>query len=201
MAMSVGIAQAACYGPEQQLPQATVDQFLGSTPADFLSRFPDGGPLMISLVRDLAASNPAALPAIIALLASANANQATAIGTGLGQAAQVCVRTDQPYATQVQQALTATNNQDAILAMTAVLGDRPIGALGGGGGGSPGASGGQTNPQSTVSIGSNSTQFFPSNSTLTSSQNYFSSSVGTTPGSATITKTVTTPSRSVSPGR
>jgi hypothetical protein len=200
MAMSAGIAQAACYGQQQQLPQQTIDQFLAS-PAQFLSQYPDGGAQMISLVRDLAASNPAALPAIIALLATANANQATAIGTGLGQAAQVCVRTDQPYAVQVQQALTATNNQDAILAMAAVIGDRPIGGLGGGGGGGSAGAGGPTNPSPTVGFGSSSTSFFRTNSTLTTSQNYFNSGVSTTPGSASTTKTVTTPSSSVSPSR
>ena len=202
MTMSGGIAQAACYGPAQVLPQQTVDQFLAG-PAQFLSQYPDGGPQMISLVRDLAASNPAALPAIIALLATANANQATAIGTGLGQAAQVCVRTDQPYATQVQQALAASNNQGAILAMAAVLGDRPIGTTGTGGGGGSAGAGGPTNPSPIPSGVSSGATTLPGNTknSATSATSYLSSSVSLSGGTTNNTNAITTtsPARSVSP--
>ena len=130
-------ADAACFGPAEQLAAATVDQFLANA-ASLLQQFPSGGALMISRVRDLAASNPAALPLLLGLLPNANADQITALGTGLGQAALVCVRTDQAYQIQIQQAVAATANNALIVAYTAVVGDRPIGAVGGGGGGGGG---------------------------------------------------------------
>jgi hypothetical protein len=195
-----GTARAVCFGPQQVLPQVLIDQFLAH-PGQVLQQNPDGGAAMISALRDLVASSPATLAPVIALLANANPAQATAIGTALGLAAQMCVRTDQAYATQIQQALAATNNQPAILAMAAVLGDKPIGALGGGGGGgSPGAGGGQINPIPSGLTGFSTTgisQTF-SPGTRTTGTNYFTSSFSAGGTSITTTTPTPTPTRPVS---
>jgi hypothetical protein len=197
-----GTARAACFGPQQVLPQVLIDQFLAN-PGQVLQNYPDGGAVMISTLRDLVASSPATLAPVIALLANANPAQATAIGTASGLAAQTCVRTDQAYATQIQQALAATNNQTAILAMAAVLGDKPIGSIGGGGGGgSPGAGGGQINPIPSGLTGfstSGLSQTFNPPGTRTTGTNYFTSSFSTGGTSTTTTTTpTTTPTRPVS---
>jgi hypothetical protein len=82
------------------------------------------------------------------LIAKANPDQQTAIGTGLAQAALVCVKTDQAYATQIQQDMAGYPDKDnkAVFAFMAVLADAPIGALGGGEGVSGGAGGGELTP-------------------------------------------------------
>ena len=41
------------------------------------------------------------------LLITANSNQATAIGTGLGQVALIAVKTDRVYANQIQEQFTS----------------------------------------------------------------------------------------------
>jgi hypothetical protein len=203
-------AEAACYAPSQQLPSATLAQFAGS-PADILKL---GNGELISRVRDLVASSPSALQAILGLLGNANPQQVNAIGTGLGQAALICVRGDQAFATEIQNAVAGIGNSTLTLAFAAVLGDKPIGALGGGqgsgggggGGGSPGAGGGQTNPIPGVGTGGSfgASPVFTSFFTRNVPFNYFTSSSATAPGapsnSGTVTIVIPT-SASVSPAQ
>ena len=146
-----GMAHAACYGPQQQLPAATVAQFTGD-PAALLTRFPIGGAQMISMVRDLVASDPTTLPLILDLITNANGDQINAIGTGLGQSALICVRTDQAFANEIQQMVAAIDNQALKLAFAAVFGDQGIGAVTGGGGLGVGGGGGQTSTTSGIDL-------------------------------------------------
>jgi len=60
---------------------------------------------MIAQVRELTLANHANLPYLLEVLANATPAQGTAIGTGLGQAALASVKTDQAYATAIQQAI------------------------------------------------------------------------------------------------
>ena len=117
----------------------------GVTVGQLLTQFANGGPEMISRVRELAA-DPANLSALIGLLANANMAQKSALGAGLAQAARIALRNNQPYSFQIQQAVAETRDNDVQTAFAAVLGDQQIGAGGGGGGGGGGAVGGQTNP-------------------------------------------------------
>jgi hypothetical protein len=134
--------RAACFGPQQILPPETVAEFI-SNPARLLSAYPDGGARMIAIVRDLVASDSTALSVVVDLSVHANAAQVNAIGTGLGQAALVCVRTDQAFANDIQQMVAASNNQPLALALTDVLGDQQLAAASSGSGGG-GGGGGQT---------------------------------------------------------
>lgn len=136
-----GFAQAGCYGSQQQLPANTVARFTAN-PAQLLSEYPNGGGQMISLVRDLVASDPATLPLVLDLSAKSNTDQVNSIGTGLGQAALVCSRSDQTFANQIQQMVAALNNQALALAFTEVLGDQQLAAAGPGAGGGGGGGGG-----------------------------------------------------------
>src|ERR1700722_2839089 len=77
---------------------------------------------MIVAVRDLVASDPQTLDALIALLKTANPDQASAIGTGLGQVALMAVNTDQAFALQIQTAVAASGNTSALVAYSAVVG-------------------------------------------------------------------------------
>lgn len=91
------------------LPPETIALFLANPPG-LLTQYSDGGGGLISRIRDLAASDPSTLNAIIDLLAKANPSQTNAIGTGLGQAALVVVKTDQAYAATIQAALVAATD-------------------------------------------------------------------------------------------
>jgi hypothetical protein len=136
-----GVAQAACYDAGQQLPAQAVSQFINE-PGKLLTQFPNGGPQMISLVRDLVASDPGTLPLITELNAKANDNQVQAIGTGLGQAALVCARTAKAFSDEIQRVTIAANNKPMTQAFGAVMGDQFLGlagpAVGGGGAGATG---------------------------------------------------------------
>jgi len=122
-------AAAAVYSPQQALPEPAILDFLAD-PSALLNQYPDGGAQMIARVRDLAASDPLTLNAIVELLATANHNQSVAIGTGLGQVALMAVKTDQAYANQIQEAIAK-----AVAANKA----RGGGTVGGGTGGGAGA--------------------------------------------------------------
>jgi hypothetical protein len=99
---------------------------------------------MKSMVRDLVASDQAALPLVIDRSAKGNADQINAIGTGLGQAALICSRVDQMFANEVQQMVAASNNQSLVLAFTGVLGDQQLASVENGGGGGGGGGAGET---------------------------------------------------------
>ena len=120
-----GFAQAACYSSRQQLPTQTLAQFMAN-PGQLQSRYPTGGARMISMVRDLVASDPAMLPRVLDLSASSNADQINAIGAGLGQAALVCSRGDPAFANEIQQMVAAVNVQPLAVTFAAVVGNSPV---------------------------------------------------------------------------
>jgi hypothetical protein len=151
--MLVNIQHAAAAVTQQQVsaflasPEKTLDEYSSDT-----ARF-------TTLIRDLAlfdTQNTTVLDAIIALLKKIDEKFATgtekdqeaarslksAVGSGLGQAARIAVRTNQDYANDIQAAISRTKDQDAVLAYALVTGNQPIAALVGPGG----AVGGQTSP-------------------------------------------------------
>ena len=179
------LANRRCYPEPQQLPAATISAFLAN-PSQLLSQYPNGGAQMVSQVRNLVATDPATLNAVINLIANATKDQQSAIGGALGQVA-LCAR--QALATQIQQALAATNNQNAITAYADVTGDQPIGATGGGGGG--GGVGGPTGTTGFAFGGSNGgTENFSNNGAGNSFGNLLTGGFVSTPG---ILSSVTTP--------
>jgi hypothetical protein len=179
-------AQAACYGPGQQLPAHVVSQFIND-PGKLLAQFPGGGAQMSSLVRDLVASDPGALPLIINLNGKANTEQVQAIGAGLGQAALVCARTAQAFADEIQRVTIAANNKPMTQALGAVMGDQFLGlagpAVGGGGAGATGqvvSTGGLTAGSVPLNLTTS-----VSSVTTASVSNITSTSSGITPSAAT----------------
>ena len=183
VALSAGQpAQAACYGPGQQLPAQVVSRSMND-PEQLLTQFPSGGPQMISLIRDLVASEPATLPMILDLSAKANSKQVQAIGTGLGQAARVCSRTDPTFANEIQQMTVATNVQPVTQAFAAVTGDLFPGSVGpvrGGGGGGGGAGTVQNGPTGTAAA--SGPPFGLTTSVPTGPSNLLALSLNSTPG-------------------
>jgi len=170
-------AMAACYAPDQQLPAQTVGDFLGN-PAQVLqdAKNAEGGQDMITLVRDLVASNPTTLPAVIGLLDKANAAQQGAIGSALGQAANLCLKPDQAFAGDIVGQLAASSSDSAKNAYAAVTGTYPLRSVAGGGGVSGGASGGTTGSLSTPAGGNSTFTAFSANSVPGSAGNLFTGS-------------------------
>jgi hypothetical protein len=138
---SISSASAAVYSPQQALPATTIQQFLAD-PAALLAQYPNGADLtnLTKEVRDLAASDPQTLNALIGLLATANPDQASAIGKGLGQAAEMAINSDPAYAGQIQTAIIGARSNPALVAFSAIVGgDIKLAAATGGVG--PGGSG------------------------------------------------------------
>jgi hypothetical protein len=181
--------------------QLTPQQFQAN-PGQLLANNPNGGSQLISQISQLAQADPADLPLIITLLANASSNQATAIGTGLGQAALALLAATPPnqaYATQIQNALIVANNANANTAYAAVTGNTLIGGvagaggggIGGGGGGGGGGIGGFSSSGSSSGSSFSSSSSGTPNTPHTSFTSSFTS--GTTPGGTSTTI------RSVSP--
>ena len=121
---SISSAMAAVYSPQQALPATTIQQFLAN-PAGLLTQYqndPAGLANLTKEVRDLAASDPQTLNDLIGLLTSATPDQASAIGTGLGQAAEMAINSDPAYATQIQTAVVGARSNPALVAFTAIVG-------------------------------------------------------------------------------
>jgi hypothetical protein len=149
---------AAVLPPNQQLAAEQVSEFKNA-PALLLQKYPQGGAKFISLVRDLAATDPTTLPLLIGLLTNSDTTkeQQTAILAGLAQVARLAQKSDPNYATEIQQSVAATNNSNLSAAYQAATGDVAlgIGGTGGGGGGGSGT-GGATGNTGIASGGSNS---------------------------------------------
>jgi hypothetical protein len=128
-------ATAAIYSPQQALPASVIEQFLAK-PNALLAQYPNGGTDLVKQVKDLAASDPKTLSAIIGLLSNANPDQASAIGTGLGQAAELAVNVDPDYAAEIQTAVVSAADNSALVAFSAAVGgDIKLAAATGGFGG------------------------------------------------------------------
>lgn len=216
---TVGAARAgACYASGQGLPVQVVSQFMND-PGQLLRQSPGGGSQMISLIRDLVASDPHALPVIIKLDAKANAEQIEAIGIGLGQAALVCGRTEQSFAGEILLMTVTANNQPLSHAFSAVMGDlsyATTGPIGASGGGAPTATGGPIgrvdSGGATLNLTTSGPTGFrspswsgaftsaPSGSTTSGSPRSLFT-LGTPPGNPNVNKTSNTHYGSVSPSR
>jgi len=180
----ISTANAAVFSPQQQLPQQTIADF-NKSPTGLLQQFPDGGALMISRVRDLGASDPSTLPALISLLKTPGltAGQRTAIVSGLAQVARLASKTDQAYADEIQRAVVGVGDPAVIAAYQAATGDVAIAATGGGGGAGGGGTGagGPTGSTGFVFGGSNGgASTFGGLHTATSGTSGSSGSVGGT---------------------
>ena len=143
----------------QQTQTPTVSAFLAN-PGQLLQQNPNGGPILISTVQQLALADPATFKALLGLLAAPAINDAqkSAIGAGLAQAAKIEVLTDQALAADWQQQIGAITDTSFKTAATNAFGDVQLGGTGGGPLGGTGGGGGQTDPISQTSAGSGPAQ-------------------------------------------
>lgn len=142
-------------------------------------------------VRDLVTADPATLSVVIGLLNKVpppSQDQQKAIGTGLGLAANLCIRPDPTFAGEIQKELVATNSSDAKREYAAITGNQLIGTVGGGGGGgSTGASGGQTSALGNAGTSSGFFQSFATSGVSGVPTNYFSGGVSGISASSSTT--------------
>ena len=167
-------------------------------PARLLAQNPAGGGNLVAAIRDIAVADRATLQPILNLLPNATKEQKTAIGSGLAQAARIVVRTNQAYATEIQESIAKTKDQEVVLAYAATAGDQPIGAAGAGAG-AGGGSGGQVSSLLTGFRGGGGLEAIGGNGVNTG-QFTISSSVSGTSGTTTSSFTTSsTISSAVSP--
>lgn len=190
--LAVTFALAGAISTSAVAQNATVDQFVAN-PSQVLTQFPTGGALLISLVRDTAVSHPEALQSLIdAMKAANNPDIESAFGSGLGQAAQLVFKTDEPYANRIRAAVAASGSDRANLALNGVTPDLQIAAGGGGAGGPGGGSGGSAGGtgSGTPSGGANTGtgQVFGSTFIQTSQQTFTGGGAGV--GSGTVSNRV-----------
>ncbi len=189
VAVVVAMSAAPQQASAQQPPGLTATSFLAN-PGQILQQYPNGGPLMITAIRDLAVSDPATLNTIVGLLPNASKEQKGAIGAGLAQAARILVKTNQAAAGLIPEAIARSNDQDVVLAFLIANGERELGTIGGGagagGGASGGAVGGQTNPLPGLVGSTGGAQGIPGGSAGTNAFG-FSSTVSGGGGSSTST--------------
>jgi hypothetical protein len=189
---SVEVGAAQAQGNSQTAVTQMIANFKAN-PDQLLSQYPNAGPELVSRIREIAVNDPTALDTIIALLAKATKDQKIAIASGLAQAARVVVRTDQPYATRIQQAIADTKDLDVVAAYAAASGDVAIAAAGAAGAGSAGASGGQTNGLGGGAGGAGGSLEAINGNSVNTGQFSFTSNVGGG-GGASSTNNITTTS-------
>lgn len=198
----VAPAQAACATP---VPVSTGDlDGFRSSPERLLATNGSGAAI-VSAVRGLATSDGATVGGIIGLAQAPGTNkeQISSIGTGLAQAAQLCIRTESATAQAIQKAVLESNNEALIAAFKATTGDLPTfavgagggGAAGGGGSGGSGVQGGLGGSGGPRAAGQNVPSSFPNSGSSLSSGGGSSISVN-----ATNPSTLRTVSGSTSPG-
>lgn len=171
---SLSSAKAACVPSGQELPSETVSKFL----ADPNSILGSSGDNLTFLARDLAASNPATLAPLVALLKNATQDEQRSIGSGLGQAAAVlCIRTDPIFAADIQQQVAASLSDSAKQSFAAITGNNPISATGAGAGASPGGVGGDTGAPAARGNGTGTASLFGPEGTQNNGANYFTGGV------------------------
>jgi hypothetical protein len=178
-------AWASCVAPDKQLPVQVISDFIAD-PAALLARSENarGGTTLISTVRNIVASDPTTLQLFIGLLKNANSEQQLAIGTGLGQVANLCNAPDPTFATNigVQLATSSSTRAQTNFALAtgqpigSVVGGQSIGSVAGGGF-SVGGVGGSTGRTGSTLGGTPSFQPFSSVGVQTKGTNYFTSSV------------------------
>lgn len=123
-------------------------QDINQTVAALLASNPNGGDQLAQAVHDLVLANPAALNIIVAAVkANGNDAQQSAVGQGLGMAAQDAVKANnQQLAVAIQAAVAASGMPLAVASFTTAAGDATIAAISNAGGQQAGAGGGAGSP-------------------------------------------------------
>lgn len=187
-------ANAACYTAQQQLPQSAIDAVVAN-PSRLFADYPNRGALIVR-IRDLVASDPAAFKAIMSVIPSATADQKSAIGAAMAQAAKLCLKNDPAFATTIQQSIAESKDESVTLAYVAAAGDVPTAAVGAGAAGSSGANGGQVTPFASNGLTGGGFEAFGNHGINTPLFSYTSSVSG---GGGSFTTTTIIVSGSISP--
>lgn len=121
-------AHAACTAPAAATPESIAG--IKANPGLLIQNNSNGSAGLVTAVRNLAASDGSTVQPILGLVSGLTGDSVSSIGTGLAQAAALCVRTDTDAAITIQEAVIATNNEALITAFRAAVGDVRTAAVG-----------------------------------------------------------------------
>jgi len=129
VAMFSGLqAQAACTSPASASPESIAG--VKATPGLLLQNNVNGPAGLVTSVRNLAASDSSTVLPILSVLSGLDTGEVSSLGTGLAQAAALCIKSDPDAAVAIQEAVIATGNPDLIAAFRAAVGDVRTAAVG-----------------------------------------------------------------------
>jgi hypothetical protein len=137
---SAGAQAASCFSGSQAVSADQVKADEAAIKADAAKWFLARGGSLTAAIRDLAASDPDFAATIVSLAKGVSAQEAAAIGAGLGQAAGACSK--QPDdAAKIQSAVAASSDQNVVASYASTTGNTQTAATGGGGAGGGGGGG------------------------------------------------------------
>lgn len=143
--LAAGPAAAICERPVQPGPLPAA-QALASNPQSLLGRPQQSQNGLAMELRNLIVSDQRYIDAVPALIAAATDEQKRAIGSALGQAANLCVGKDPIFARNLQEAVVSADSPPVTLAFQALSRETATAATGSSGsaGGSSGGGAGGT---------------------------------------------------------
>jgi len=138
-----GTNAASCFAASQALSPEVLNSEEAAIKSNVTNWLKGQGGNLAGRIRDITASDPDFAATVAAAATKATSEQAAAIGSGLGQAANAC-RADHPdEASMIQQAAAGSENQSFLTSFNSTTGNTQttsVGAAGGAPGG--GAAGG-----------------------------------------------------------
>lgn len=115
-------ATSSCLSARSSETDAAAER-LAADPASLLTQFGTGGGTMAIEVRNATLRNPDLVAQLLALNGKGNTDQMRALGTGLGAAAVICMRSNPTIALQMQRAVVVAGNTDVQRGFEGVAGD------------------------------------------------------------------------------
>lgn len=126
----VGTARAeSCALPRAPDVEAAIAR-LAQDARPLLAAYAGGGGALASEVRNVVSRDSSAVGRILDLVPSATPAQRVALGTGLGAAATICLRSNATVARQLQQAVLLASSDDVRRGFESVVGDIRTEAIG-----------------------------------------------------------------------
>ncbi|KQP29879.1 hypothetical protein ASF49_14440 [Methylobacterium sp. Leaf104] len=123
--LSISGASAATDGcmPSRSPEAEASAERLAADPASLLTQFGAGGGTMAIEVRNATLRSPDLVDRLLTLNGKGTADQMRALGTGLGAAAVICMRSNPTIALRMQRAVVVAGNQDVQRGFEGVAGD------------------------------------------------------------------------------
>ena len=119
------VSAESCVAPSKAISPEQAASFQAS-PADAMAAAGAQVGAASSSVRNAIVSDSSLLSALAPVMKAASGDQAVAMGTGLGAAAQVCVKQHPAVAQAIQQSVATAANDALSRAFAGIVGDVPV---------------------------------------------------------------------------